>query len=399
MKCPSISKNTVLRGDSLEMLKCFPDNFASAIVTDPPYGLSINDDKWDAIGSSKDYQQWTESWAREANRVVKPGGYVIAFASPRLYHRLASGIEDAGFKVKDLVSWIHPKGFAMAMDAGMLIDKKACADKLEHDLGRKPTMAEFNASWATFRDKIGEKQKRRKIHAGNAGLLDKYKESDRKKITLDLAEPRTKMAKEWTGFKTGLKPLNEPIIIAQKETDGSIAENIKKWGVGAMNVDDARIPYRDDKDKAANTKGLKRFATQQGSKMIATRAGMSKDTIPLKGNLDGNEKGRFPANVIETDPILGDYDKFFLVSKPEVSEKTHDGLVKNEHPTVKPLNLMAHLVKLVTRPGDIVLDPFAGSGTTLVAAKCAGRNFVGMDIDPGSVGIAKKRIKASCEAK
>jgi site-specific DNA-methyltransferase (adenine-specific) len=207
------------------------------------------------------------------------------------------------------------------------------------------------------------------------------------------------MAKEWTGFKTGLKPLNEPIIIAQKETDGSIAENIKKWGVGAMNVDDARIPYRDDKDKAANTKGLKRFATQQGSKMIATRAGMSKDTIPLKGNLDGNEKGRFPANVIETDPILGDYDKFFLVSKPEVSEKTHDGLVKNEHPTVKPLNLMAHLVKLVTRPGDIVLDPFAGSGTTLVAAKCAGRNFVGMDIDPGSVGIAKKRIKASCEAK
>jgi site-specific DNA-methyltransferase (adenine-specific) len=393
VKCPAITSGSIIAGDSLELLKCIQSRSIDAIVTDPPYGLAINDSDWDTIGPGNEYQQWVGSWAVEANRVLKPGGFLISFASPRLYHRLASGVEDAGFKVKDLISWIHPKGFAMAMDAGMLIDKKACAEQLERDIGRKPTRTEFNAAWSTFREKNGEKLKRRKLHSGNAGLLDKYKESDRKKITIDMADPRTELAKKWAGFKTGLKPLNEPILLAQKETDGSIADNIKKWNVGAMNVNETRIPYQDAGDKERNTKNLSRFAPMQCNTFVATRAGMSTDKVTLKGNLEGDDRGRFPANVVTTEPMLGDHDKFFLVSKPEVPEKTANGVVDNPHPTTKPLRLMDHLVKLVTKRGDVVLDLFAGSGSTLVSAKRNCRGYIGIEKERKYVDIAVKRLE------
>jgi site-specific DNA-methyltransferase (adenine-specific) len=364
MKCPIITTNTILHGDSLELLKCIPDNSVEAIVTDPPYNIKA--DTWDEIGSNDAFQHWVEKWATESNRILKPGGHLLSFASPRLQHRVAMGIENAGFAIKDTLEWIYATGFPKSYNVSKGFDNQAHVTR--------PVIKKGTAGMGKMKNsKYGFKSD----YAVTAAVTD--------------------LAKKWDGYGTSLKPAHESIILAQKPMDGGTLATLKKWGTGALNIGGSLIPYTDEKDLKRNTDGLQRFASAQGKQFAATRADMSTDTFTLKGNLDGNPGGRVPSNIMLSDPLLGDYDKFFLVPKPSVKEKTHDGLVKNIHRTVKPLRLMTHLVKLVTREGDTILDPFSGSGTTSVAASCSGRKFIGIDIDADNVGVANARVNAGCE--
>ena len=399
VKCPAVGKNAVIHGDSLDVMKCIPGSSIDAIVTDPPYNIGVPS-SWDSFSSNAEYQSWTKKWATEALRVIKPGGYMLAFAAPRLQHRAAMGIESAGFSVKDSLDWIYATGFSKSRDVGVIMDKQSCRDRLERKLGRKPSRDESLKGWQDCKRVVGRKPGNRKLETGTYGMHGNingdYKQRGRVPVDLDIIEPSSPDGRKWSGWGMSLKPAHEAVILAQKPMEGGFVGNAKKWETGPINISGALIPYAGEKDLERSTKGLQRFAPARGKTFAAARAGASTDTSTLKGNLDSSHGGRVPSNIILSDPLLGDYDKYFLVPKAKKGEKTHGGKIANDHQTVKPINLMVHLVKLVTREGGTVLDPFAGSGTTLVAAKCSGRNFIGIDIDAKSVGTAEARIGAGC---
>lgn len=222
----------------------------------------------------------------------------------------------------------------------------------------------------------------------------------------NLTAPATPLAKKWNGWGTNLKPSHEPIIMARKPLIGTVAENVERWGTGAINVDGCRIPgsYKWRASDSSNTSGANFVSGSFG---------------------DGpNEAGRFPANCVTTEPGAF-FSKYFNVTPPELSKKASkkdrnsdwrgeeitleirpagglkgraDGSLgkqtfnRNTHPTVKPTDLMAWLCRLVTPPGGIVLDPFAGSGSTLVAAKREGFQYIGIEREAEYVEIAKARV-------
>lgn len=193
---------------------------------------------------------------------------------------------------------------------------------------------------------------------------------------------------QWKGSGTVLKPAWEPIVLAQKPVEGTYADNIRKWQVGVLNIDDCRIPYESEKDK----KSLESFVNFEGvdhgdSRYFSANKGGKKQVNVHPG-------GRFPANLLYLDPLWADYDRFFLVPKPSQNEKRSF----NKHDTVKPIALMERLVRLLSpKPsvvsGVVVLDPFMGSGTTGVACMRLGRDFVGYELDSKSFSIANQRLK------
>lgn len=231
--------------------------------------------------------------------------------------------------------------------------------------------------------------------------------------------PATELAKKWDGWGTALKPAHEPIIVARKPLEGTVCDNVEKYGTGAINIDTSRIPYADEADLAQQYSNFKGHGTQNHSSVSTFTSVKNHDTNVV------NTKGRFPANCITLDDDAF-YSKYFNVSPPELSKKasksdrnsdwrgnpidleektTDDGRKKpidnpflrgettrvNSHPTVKPTDLMAWLVRLVTPPSGTVLDPFAGSGSTLVASKREGFGFIGIEREPEYVEIIEVR--------
>ena len=327
---------TLLDGDCLDVLKTLAENSVDSVVCDPPYGIAFMGRGWDKFGTPIGFQNWTTAWARETFRVLKPGGHLLAFGGSRLYHRLASGIEDAGFEVRDQLLWLYATGFPKS---------------------------------------------------GN------------------------------------LKPAHEPIVMARKPMIGSRNANVELWGTGALDIEGCRIGFTDD--------------------------AVIDVTSP-------NLPGRYPTNVVLTDPVLdGDYpeevvgggisapgvwggsnatanpERMFCGSKdkasyrsvasveesgplgksryfmlPKASRKDRDGGIaadcraavtlqaksQNTHPTVKPTEVMRHLVRLITPARGMCLDPFAGSGSTGVACAIEGRSFIGIERDPHYVAIARARL-------
>jgi len=303
-------------GDSAELiLQHLEENSIHAVITDPPYGIHALGADWDRV------LPLPEIW-QACFKALKPGGFLLAFGHPRLYHRLGMQLEDVGFEIKDCLCWGFATGFPRALDISRCVD-------------------------------------------------------------------RSEDAQTWEGWKTGLKPSWESIIMAQKPLEGTYVENILKWHVGALNIDACRIPYESEEDKKSIETFLNFAGKEHGdAQYFSANEGGKKQVNVHPG-------GRWPANLVWLDPLIADYDRFFMVPKPSKQEKRS----YNTHDTVKPVRLMERLVKLVTpKPANVeetvnVLDPFMGSASTGKACKKLRRRFIGYENDPKSFEIAQKRLK------
>ena len=245
----------ILVGDSLDKLSTLEDESVDAVVTDPPYGLSFMGKNWDkALPNPR-------IW-KECLRVLKPGGHLIAFGAPRIYHRLAVQIEDSGFDIRDCLMWVYGSGFPKSHDVSKAIDKAAGAKR------------EVVAPPPYTRGKPVQK-----YHEGRKVSWD----CDPQPITA----PSTDLAKQWDGWGTALKPAYEPILLARKKLRGTVAQNVTEYGTGALNIDASRV----------GTESTVRSVRGGGTNTEQWRTG--------KGNTEtGSSSGRWPANLI-LDEIAG----------------------------------------------------------------------------------------------
>jgi DNA modification methylase len=388
----------ILHGDCLLKLKELEPNSVDAIVTDPPYGLKFMGKKWDTSVPS------VELW-RECLRVLKPGGHVLSFGGTRTYHHMAMNIELAGFEIRDQLQWIYGSGFPKSTNVALRIDKEAGA------IGNRGKG--FNA-------------------AGQGISLNQNKELRSDHPEYVPPEFKTDAAKEWQGWGTALKPANEPIVLARKPlSEKTVAENVLRWGTGAINVDAGRIAASIEDIKRTNRLNHKgnfdwkhsentAFKMGQGAdisqgrwpsnllldedaaKMLDAQSGVSKSTggkgrATQKATLSfggGERVGGYEPRLRANAGGLGDSggaSRFFYVAKASKHERGEG----NAHPTVKPIKLMQYLIKLITPPKGTVLDPFMGSGSTGVAAKSLGFEFIGIELEPQYAQIAERRIEAT----
>jgi site-specific DNA-methyltransferase (adenine-specific) len=333
----------------------------------------------------------------------------LAFGGTRTFHRLTCAIEDAGFEIRDCVMWLYGSGFPKSLDISKAIDKAAGAE----------------------REAVGVKQWSNSAHHFVPG------EDHTQRVQLDITAPATEAAKLWNGWGTALKPAWEPIVVAMKPLDGTFAQNALAHGVTGLNVDGCRIQTEERWTHGGNSdKALARQKIRQAGH---------------RGPAEGSPSGRWPANVIhdgsdevlagfpETEPSTdrvrhnktigngrahglmkpvdtygytdsGSAARFFYTAKASGKDRGNlpgeslplFGLsvdeFRNLHPTVKPLALMEYLCKLTATPtGGTVLDPFMGSGTTLLAAKAVGRKAIGIEIEEHYCEIAAKRLSGALE--
>lgn len=376
----------IINGDCLEELDKLDENSVDAIVTDPPYELNFMGKGWDNAGVSFNKETW-----QKCLRVLKPGGYLLAFGGTRTYHRITCAVEDAGFEIRDCVLWVYGSGFPKSMNIGLAVDKK---------LG--------NESKVTgVRKQSGAKFKLTQELIDNGGFND----PDRKEFEVKEAQ------NEWKGWGTALKPSYEPIIVARKPFKGSLVDNVMKYGVGGLNIDECRVGDEELHNSYA------------GNKNSGFTSGDERDDKG-KGMFSGIKKGetvvvgRFPANTILDTQEGEEWRRYFYCAKASKKDRdegldefekdiTDDGRNKpidnpylrgktmrhNTHPTVKPTALMQYLIRLVAPKGATVLDPFMGSGSTGKAVmyenkeRDADYKFIGIEKDTEYCKIAEARIK------
>lgn len=406
-------------GDCLKELKQLEDNSVDAIVTDPPYGLSFMGKRWDYDVPSVDI------W-KECLRVLKSGGYLLSFAGTRTQHRMAVNIEDAGFEIRDMIAWVYGSGFPKSLNIGKAVDKLQGNER--EDLGEHEPFGREGRS-GSGKAKFGVEgwDTKPKVHL-------------------------TKGTSQWEGWGTALKPALEPITVARKPLgEKTVAENCLKWGVGGINIDGCRVETSEDQRRPSS--GGENGLTGTSTFKIRERRveDQVKQTGRFPANLihDGSDEvvglfpqtksgkmgkqhtrhtdgspngiyGKFDINheLGETYGDSGSASRFFYCAKASKAErnigcegleeirkcnsytesregmyKDRNTMLKNNHPTVKPLALMEYLVKLVSREGQVVLDPFMGSGTTGMACKKLDREFVGIEMMPEYMEIAKCRIE------
>jgi len=393
----------LLLGDCLDKLKELDDNSIDSIVTDPPYGLSFMGKKWD-------YDVPSQAIWKECMRVLKPGGYLLAFAGSRTYHRMAVRIEDAGFEIRDQIMWVYGSGFPKSRDVGKDIEKiKVGGIKNLKQVGTKQGI---------------------KVETGTQGFSysKEYvpgKSMGGKQISGEI--PVYEITNDWGGWGTALKPAHEPIVMARKPlSENTVGQNVLEWGTGGINIDESRIPYLAD-DHVMKYDGYK-----NGEYKSEYKGG----TSYKHGNqVQINTVGRFPANIIldeEAGKILDEQSleysegasRFFYCPKTSkkdrnegldaFEEKTRSDMnkmmgksgnfktgsgndrtteFKNHHPTVKPTDLMLYLIRLVTPKGGTTLDPFMGSGSTGKAAVRGGFDFIGIEREKEYFEIAEARIQ------
>jgi site-specific DNA-methyltransferase (adenine-specific) len=416
--------NKIIQGDCLESLKKLEDNSIDAIVTDPPYGLSFMGKKWDYDVPS------VEIW-QECLRVLKPGGYLLSFAGTRTQHRMAVRIEDAGFEIRDMIAWVYGSGFPKSLNIGKAVDKLQGNEREETDY----IAPDGKKRWGGNSFSVGEEPDGRGVNKS------------------------TKGTSEWEGWGTALKPALEPITVARKPIEGTVAENCLKWGVGGINIDESRVGIPDGDDSgwsgshavppsgsATDAFGVHKFkevirdkpvngrfpsnllhdnseevrecfpdagkGNGKGAYNYAGREYDNKDTSMFNG-----DKPQAPSNFNDSGNASRFFKSIIYQAKASKSERNRgcEGLEEkegirtnaprenedvktptraNNHPTVKPIALMEYLVKLVSKEGHTVLDPFAGSGSTLIACKKLKRNYIGMELDPEYIKIAEARLNS-----
>ena len=368
----------LLHGDCLEQMKTLDDNSVDSIVSDPPYGISFMAKKWDYDVPS------VEVW-KEAMRVLKPGGHALIACGTRTQHRMVCNIEDAGFEIRDVVSWIYGSGFPKSLNISKAIDKAAGAE----------------------REKIMVPTKKGN-HAGQAGDIALGASG-----MTDISEPATDEAKQWDGWGTALKPACEFFTLARKPlSEKTIAANVLKWGTGGINIDGCRVGTETIKtcggDKFPSVYGTYKTAEESthqgrfpanlihdGSQEVLDLFPETKTNANNKGSsvYDGTSNHTFgkyaprPAKGQSTDK--GSAARFFYCPKASKKDRNEG----NTHPTVKPTALMAYLCRLITPTGGVVLDPYMGSGSTGKAAVREGFSFVGCELDEDYFQIAKSRVE------
>lgn len=451
--------------------------------------------------SGHEFQDWCRLWAVEAQRVLRPGGHLLAFGGTRTYHRMACGVEDAGFEVRDSIHWLYGSGFPKSLDVSKAIDGAAGAEREVISVNR--------TGWSGT---LGGK-------GSLAGLGDA---EDIRTVTA----PATKDAQRWAGWGTALKPGHEPIIMARKPLVGTVAANVVEHGTGGLNIDGCRVDASPEDEAAraatrdawrqsleagtigapgqgtslaAAVTGDSRVGTVQpdlppgrwpanlilshsaGCEEVGTRKVPTGEAVKIRGSqgesptgwgswgraepgtpnqtyadedgtetieawrcVDGCPVAEIDRQSGESQSRIGgprvglpgdgwgmtsvgtEYEdeggasRFFYVAKPSRAERNRglsgfaakrladremdDGPggdnprnrsnaeAVNFHPTVKPVDLMRYLCRLVTPPGGIVLDPFAGSGTCGIAAVREGMRYIGIEQDPEFVELARARI-------
>jgi hypothetical protein len=378
---------TIHHGDCIEVMRTLADASIDAIVTDPPYGLGFMGKEWDDLPPGKE-------WAEECLRVLKPGGHVLAFGGSRTWHRLAAAVEDAGFDIRDSIAWLYGSGFPKSLDVAKAIDKDA----------------------GHWRGRAGE------VESGNDAVSGgNYERTDK-------GAPVTPEAKRWAGWGTALKPAFEPIVVGRKPLDGTVAGNVLTHGTGALNIDGCRVEYQGPAD----------FASAHGGNSGSNSRGEFLSTVGARPQSENiKAEGRWPSNVVLDDSqateldrqsgvsssssrlgdrtgkdtgVLGAFSgqqnvvmghddeggasRFFPTFRYEAKAPTSERPVVDgvAHPTVKPLDLMRWLVRLVTPPGGVVLEPFAGSGTTLEAAVLEGFSCIGIEREANYLPLIRQRL-------
>jgi DNA modification methylase len=402
------------RGDCLAVLPTLEENSIDSCVTDPPYHLTSIVKRFGAensapcqVGKTGAYaraskgfmgKQWDggdiafrpELWA-EVLRVLKPGAHLLAFSGTRTYHRMACAIEDAGFEIRDQIGWCYGSGFPKSHDISKAIDRMAGAER--------EVIGSYRA--ATQTNNIGT--------SFNASAADEFGRTEAK-ITL----PATEAAKQWAGYGTSLKPAWEPIVLARKPlSESSIASNVLKHGTGAINIDGCRIEAAAD-DYAHPGNGLGKRDDETSWRFE-------------KRQVEPNKLGRWPANLIhdgseevlegfpETLPCgsaskvgrengafglgraagfnaayvgdSGSAARFFYTAKADADDR-----LGSKHPTVKPLDLISYLAKLITPRDGLILDPFAGTGTCGEAAFRNGFRAILIEREPEYQADIVKRM-------
>ena len=385
----------LINADCIKAMKAMPDNSVDAIVTDPPYELGFMGKSWDASGIAFNVDVW-----REALRVIKPGGHLIAFSGSRTYHRMAVAIEDAGFEIRDQIMWVYGSGFPKSHNISKAIDKAAGAER--------EVVGTYQGA-----TNIG------KVEDGKRGYSPgtDYPEVDR---TVNITAPATPAAQQWDGWGTALKPAHEPMVLARKPLIGTVANNVLTYGTGGLNIDGSRVGteiitnnINDFSNQHGNNFGNGKPIAKLGESQVVGRfpanfihdgsdevvalfpdTNKSRSALMGKGGDDkGNSiYGKYAdiATVRGHDDNGGSAARFFYCAK--ASKRDRNEGTANNHPTVKPTTLMQYLVRLVTPPKGIVLDPFMGSGSTGKACAYEGFDFIGIDQSAEYVAIAQARI-------
>ena len=359
----------LFHGDSIDVLKELEPCSVDAVVTDPPYGLGqcsphqvseclsawARGDVWRPKGSGfmgKAWDAWVpppELW-REVYRVLKHGGHVLAFAGSRTQDLMSISLRLAGFEVRDTIQWLYGSGFPKSHNIGKAIDKM---------LGNE---------------------------VSNQGYIPNYKNNTYGKgygggMKTEQFKGASEEAKQWEGWGTALKPAYEPAILCRKPLEGTVAENVLKHGVGGINIDGCKV-HADDvpEGRSRNGGGL-----------------INGFSFQLPDSQSYMSAGRWPSNVILDEEVEGgEWKRFFYCAKAsrEERERGLDGGESraNIHPTVKPIDLMKYLCRLITPPQGIILDPFMGSGSTGIGAGLEGFDFIGIEREKEYFEIAKARI-------
>lgn len=410
-------KYKVLLGNNLDLLPTLEANSVDSIVTDPPYELGFMGKKWDNTGIAYNVELW-----KECLRVLKPGGHLLSFGGTRTWHRIAVAIEDAGFEVRDSIAWMYASGFPKSLDIAKAIDKQS---------GYQGEVIGVQT--------IDIGMQGGSMHAGRDRKLE---DREIKKLS--------DQAQQWEGWGTALKPAFEPIIVARKPLIGTVAENVLTFGTGGLNIDGSRVETNDKLSIGSNNRsnsninfGMTDNKEAQGQNdlgrwpanvildeytagLLDEQSGISKSGIAVKSNSAGNNI--FSNQLKPTGNDLGYGDsggasRFFYVAKASKRDRNEgleeldarrasafgydiglgeagEGMFKdrnpikqNFHPTVKPTALMEYLIKLVTPPDGLVLDPFTGSGSTGKAAILSGFRFLGIEMTEEYFPIIEGRLR------
>lgn len=371
-------------GDSIEELKKLDPCSIDAVVCDPPYGLGqttpaqvsecltawARGEVWRPRGSGfmgKEWDAWVpppQLW-KEVFRVLKQGGHLIAFAGSRTQDLMSISLRLAGFEVRDCIQWLYGSGFPKSLNIGKAIDKIQ----------------------GNEREVVGKRSEQ--VLKG----MQRFKEQDGRRHKTDFSNVGfiTKGTSKYEGYGTALKPAFEPAILCRKPLDGTVAHNVLKHGVGGLNIDGCRIETDDGDDYGRSSANSKGITGQSNNELIygTYQPHVSDYMSPL---------GRWPSNVIMDEQVeCGEWKRFFYCAKASRQER-EQGLEGGEqraniHPTVKPIDLMRYLCRLITPPQGVILDPFMGSGSTGIGAGLEGFDFVGIEREQDYFEIAKARIE------
>jgi site-specific DNA-methyltransferase (adenine-specific) len=395
---PYYEKNgiTIFHGDLREVLPALSLQ-VDHVVTDAPYGLNFMGRGWDHAVPGLDYWQ-------AIRLAAKPGAMMLAFGGTRTWHHLAAAIEAAMWDIRDTLMWLYGQGMPKCGDIGKLIDKAKGAE----------------------REVIGTKLGRPGYSLAGKGPTNKvYGDSRKPTAECAVTAPTTELAKRWTGWANGLKPAWEPIVLAMKPLDGTLAHNAEAWDVAGMNIDGCRISMSPaDQERArvpqpaCNTTGhiygmktgegrngetfdpskgrwpANLLLDEEAAAQLDIQSGYSESTPQVRHNnayksvAKGQDYPRDSSGYADS----GGASRFFYCAKASRKERGKG----NDHPTVKPLALMTYLLTLLSTPtGGLILDPFAGSGTTALAAKRLGRPCLCVELDEHNCEIAAQRLEAA----